>query len=202
MSQAAIQPGSSDQAKPLQIRARRRFAARIALDVLGRWGAKLGLIWIGWVAFLAIFAPLLASSHPLLMRTKDGAWSSPMLNHLSAVDVVLIVGSITAPILWRWRFAAPQHRLLAWTVVLLLTTASAIWLLRPPINVVYDQYRKQEAKGDVTFVLRTLIPYSPSDRLRDYPEDSRLLAPQTFGRVKTTGGGHHHRLPVLREIGE
>ena len=189
MSQPAIQPGSSDQAKPLQIRARRRFAARIALDVLGRWGAKLGLIWIGWVAFLAIFAPLLASSHPLLMRTKDGAWSSPMLNHLSAVDVVLIVGSITAPILWRWRFAAPQHRLLAWTVVLLLTTASAIWLLRPPINVVYDQYRKQEAKGDVTFVLRTLIPYSPSDRLRDYPEDSRLLAPSWGHLMGTTALG-------------
>ena len=189
MSQAAIQPESSSQAEPLQIRAPRRFGARIALDVLGRWGARLGLIWIGWVAFLAVFAPLLASSHPLLMRTKDGEWSSPMLNHLSAVDVVLIVGSISAPILWRWRFAAPRRRLLAWTIVVLLTTASAIWLLRPPINVVYSQYREQVAEGEITFVLPTLIPYSPSDRLRDYSEDPRLLAPNWRHLMGTTALG-------------
>lgn len=67
--------------------------------VLRRPLAILALTWIAIVAFFAVFAPLIANGHPLLWRTlaADGAvtaTSSPLLVHLSAVDLLLLAGTL------------------------------------------------------------------------------------------------------------
>ena len=36
--------------------------------VLKRNGARFGLLWIGLIAFFAIFAPLIANSHPWMIE--------------------------------------------------------------------------------------------------------------------------------------
>ena len=72
--------------------------------VLHRWGARLGIAWIGVIAFFAIFAPFVASGLPiwtvqyeLLADGSRGdelrAWS-PLWQGLSAIDVALLVGCI------------------------------------------------------------------------------------------------------------
>ena len=33
--------------------------------VVGRFGARLALVWIGTIAFFAVFAPVLANAHPI-----------------------------------------------------------------------------------------------------------------------------------------
>ena len=63
--------------------------------VVGRAGARVALVWIGLIAFFAVFAPVVANAHPLL-RTKvaTGEWDSPLWQSLSAVDLVLLAGAL------------------------------------------------------------------------------------------------------------
>ncbi len=80
------------------------FWADAFSQVIRRPAAVLGLIWIAIVAFFAIFSPVVASGHPVLMWTlnEDGSresMTSPMLRMLTLADVVLIVWGLWAPIL-------------------------------------------------------------------------------------------------------
>src|SRR5690606_14792524 len=60
--------------------------------------------------------------------------------------------------------------------VLVVSTVTSWWLVRPPQAVVYERYREREAAGQIQAVYRTIIPYSANDRLRDQPS-MRLQAP-------------------------
>lgn len=163
----------------------RSYTARVALDTVGRPGARLGLAWIGLMTVLAVIAPLIASSHPIIMK-MDGQWSSPMLKHLTAIDVTLLVAAVAGGVLllarrlpWRW---------LIWLGVLVLTLIITWITVKPPQAIVYSQYREAQAEGRVSFVLRTLIPYSPTDRMRD-EDDSRTQAPDWQHLMGTTING-------------
>ncbi len=79
--------------------------------VIKRRGAIFGLCWIVVVLFFAVFAPLIANGHPILLRTigPDGSilsTSSPLVNNLGSTDVALLAffGVFTA-----WWFL-PQSR--------------------------------------------------------------------------------------------
>lgn len=75
-------------------------------QVLKRSAAVIGLCWVAAVAFFAIFAPLIASGHPLLLWTTnaDGneQLSSPLIRMLTLPDVMLIVWGVWTPILFFW----------------------------------------------------------------------------------------------------
>ena len=68
-------------------------------QVLRRPGALCGIAWICVVAFFALFAPFVASGHPLLLVETDGGLSSPLLDRLTAADVLLAAGGLGAA-LW------------------------------------------------------------------------------------------------------
>src|SRR6476646_3591503 len=65
------------------------FVQRVVRHAFSGFGARAGLLWIGVLATLAIVAPLLANTHPLLMK-MDGVWSSPWWNHLTPLDISLL----------------------------------------------------------------------------------------------------------------
>ncbi|MGV6814691.1 MAG: ABC transporter permease [Phycisphaerales bacterium] len=72
-------------------------------QVIRRPAAMIGIIWIAIVAFFAIFAPVIASGHPLIAWAINedgtrGAMSSPMIRMLTMADVVLLVWGIWTPI--------------------------------------------------------------------------------------------------------
>lgn len=84
--------------------------------------ARIALCWIGVVAFFAVFAPILANSHPIWMRTTrpDGAVavSWPLLDSLTATDVLLLLAALVGvplvvwPARWlpaAWREAMPSR---------------------------------------------------------------------------------------------
>lgn len=76
-------------------------------QVIRRPGAIFGLTWIAIVGFFAVFSPVLASGHPLVMHEigPDGSVTNtvyPMLENLKSTDVLLLLGAIAGFI---WMFA-------------------------------------------------------------------------------------------------
>ncbi len=72
-------------------------------QVIRRPGAVIGMAWVAVVAFFALFAPLIANGHPLVMWEigadgKKGSMTSPLLSNLSAADTVLIAWGIVVPL--------------------------------------------------------------------------------------------------------
>ena len=245
--------------------ARRSLIGQALYDTFGQTGARIGLVWIAFLAALAVFAPLLANSHPILMKLKGGGWSSPMLVFLTPLDLSLLVYFAYACAVLARRLPAPQalaHLLwpvmaaavivpagfvaaalvavvrmrrpllslalyrpdwladlgwsaggvLGWAWVILVNLAvvalaagavllavrasiaffrdlrpapalkvaavitvvavAAAWFFKTtPENVIYERYRESEKAGRVDRIARTVIPYSPNDRLRDRPEE-------------------------------
>ncbi|MCG5535334.1 ABC transporter permease [Ectothiorhodospira mobilis] len=145
--------------------ARRSYAAQVAREVLARWGARVGLAWIGLLVLVAVFAPFLASSHPLLL-VQEGRLSSPVLAHLGAADLALLAGFVAAVAV---AFGRPpwSRRLAVVLAALLVGGGGGALFLSPPDLVIHAQYREAEARGAYDWVLRAPVPYSPKDYLRD-----------------------------------
>src|SRR5688572_13854695 len=168
-----LPPDTRDAAPaPRSSASRRSYLARTALDTLGRTGAKLGVAWIGFVALCAVFAPFIANSHPFLKK-MDGRWSSPLVEHLTAADVTLLVAFFAAVVLALLRGIAGKTRVWAFFGIVAVTAAAAWLFVTPPKAVVFSQHREDMQAGRVEFILHAPIPYSPSDRLRDQSDPSR-----------------------------
>ena len=142
------------------------FARRVLRDTFVRTGARIGLAWILVLVVFAVFAPFLANSHPLLL-SQQGEWSSPLLRFIGPGDVVLLIAFFLGIVLAMIkRYSWPQ-RLGIYLVVVLIATLLANLFVEPPKLTVYEQYREAERAGRYDWVVRTPIPYSPRDYLRD-----------------------------------
>src|SRR4051794_3163821 len=73
----------------------RAFARQAPADPVGRSGARVGLAWVVVLAFCGVFAPFIANSHPILLKT-GGRWSSPLVRHLTPADVILLLATAAA----------------------------------------------------------------------------------------------------------
>jgi peptide/nickel transport system permease protein len=112
----------------------RPWLAEVMDDTIGRTGARLGLVWIGVVAFLAVFAPFLANTHPYLLKTDDpslvrqfGTWSSPLLRYLGGADVALVIVAVAAVALWFSRRLGTAQKLLLFFAVLFAALPITYW---------------------------------------------------------------------------
>lgn len=105
---------------------RRTFLQQVVHDALQPLTARLGLVWIATLAFLACFAPLIASSHPIVLKS-DSVWSSPMLRHLTAVDVALIAAFVAGVVLLAWQRLSAGAALLTLLLVTMAAYLSAGW---------------------------------------------------------------------------
>jgi peptide/nickel transport system permease protein len=150
------------------------WSRRVLREVLLRWGARLGLAWIGLLVLIAVLAPVLANSHPLAVL-QDGAWSSPMLRHLTAADTTLM-GMLVVALLIALIPGSRLLRLGIWVGASVAAGLLSFWLVSPPTLVVYEQYREAESAGLYERVIRAPIPYSAKDYLRDFA-DTGLEAP-------------------------
>ncbi len=150
------------------------YAAQILRDTFSRWGARLGLFWIGVLVFCAVFAPLLANSHPLLL-SQNGQWQSPMLQFMTPNDVIILaLLLITATLLlMRWTL---RHKIMTGLGLLFVVATLSISSVSPPELTVYEQYRENDKAEQYDWVIHAPIPYSPKDYLRD-EGDTGLEAP-------------------------
>jgi peptide/nickel transport system permease protein len=154
------------------VQAPRSWIGNVLLRTVGRTGARIGLAWIAIVAFCAVFAPFLANSRPILIK-MDGQWSSPLVQYLTMADVTLLALVLAAAVILPVRRASLQQRVLLIAAVTVLSLVLGMVFVQPPRVVAHEQWREAEEAGQVEWVLRTPIPYSPTDRLRDQFELDR-----------------------------
>ena len=153
---------------------RRSFAARVLRSTFVRLGARVGALWIGVLMVAAAFAPLIANTHPLLMRA-GGRLESPALTHLTTADVVLMCMFVAGAALLVAR-CAPR----TWAVALAATLAGSTLLgtafTDPPVLTVHEQYREAARAGEIEWAIHAPVPWSPKDYQRD-AGDTGLEAP-------------------------
>jgi peptide/nickel transport system permease protein len=136
---------------------------------IGQLGARLGLAWIVFVGFCAIFAPFLANSHPYLIK-MDGHWSSPLLKTLTPADVLLLLLTAAGIVLWftKQRFATKLGGLL-W--VFLIGWPLTLW--KPAWNWMHASGGSPQQRGtflgiilliDLVFAVIVLMRLSMSAR--------------------------------------
>lgn len=211
-----LQPDDPSVSRP---RLPRSFLGRVAYDVLGRWGARLGLAWVVLLVLAAVFAPLIANSHPILWQARidtdqpmaelqagvvfargpvdeqtglQQVVSSPLLGYLTAVDITLGVALVVAGGLLLIRLPL-RMRGLIWIGIVGAAAVIAWLTVAPPENDTLSFYREVEAAGQVDWVVRTPIGYSPNDRQRDVlgltQLDPRHNPPSARHWMGTTGQG-------------
>lgn len=140
-----------------------------ASEALAKWGVRLSLAWLIAIGFFAVFAPFLANSAPVVMKSQ-GHWSSPLLTTLQWTDVFLLVA--TPAVAWL-TFGLKRLN----NFVRLIGIAALIFAIgsvsyaaldrRSNQMVIYDQYRADVASGKIEWALHTPIPFSPRDYSRD-----------------------------------
>lgn len=152
----------------------RSYVRRVVDDTVAQMGSRVGLAWIALLTFLAVFAPILANSHPLLL-SEGGRFESPALAYMTVADVTIMALFITVVILcfFRWQF---NTKALVFFIAFLVIIVATTQTVAPPQLTIYEQYREENASGDYDWVLFAPIPYSPKDYLRDYG-DTGLEAP-------------------------
>lgn len=152
---------------------RESFGRLILRKALAGVRVKVGLAWVGLLLFVAVFAPFLANSMPLLM-SKEGVISAPVLSYLTAQDATLLAAFFLGLLIWRLSLSAGR-RVLLLAAGVAVVGVFASWLVRPPALVVYDEFRGP-AYTDADWRIMPPIPYAPTDYLRDYG-DTGLEAP-------------------------
>jgi len=160
------------------------YVRQVVDAILHRAGALLGLIWIVVLVLLAVFAPFIANTHPYLVR-EGGRWSSPLLAHLSAADVILQVLFWSAAVFYCWPGLRPATRWMLWLGLGVAATAVFSSTIRPPEIVVYETYRDDQQAGKIDRAIYAPIPFSPDDHLRDQSA-VRLGAPSRTHMMGTT----------------
>jgi peptide/nickel transport system permease protein len=176
---------------------RQSYWRRILGQTFVRWGARLGLLWVGILALVGVFAPFLASSFPLLL-SQAGEMSSPVLDHLQPVDVLFLAAFITVLVLIPLRLTV-LRKLLVLSGVLAISAILVYNGVSPPKLVIYEQYRVAEAEGRYDWVLYAPVPYSPKDYQRDRGETG-LEAPLAKGERTHWFGTEQNGADVLSRM--
>jgi peptide/nickel transport system permease protein len=159
------------------------YSREVAGRVARRWGARIGIAWVTILIICAVFAPFLATSHPLLMKIH-GRWFSPAVQNLSAADVLLQLAFWLALVFWPIPIEM-LTKIVAWAIILMMAALPAIVWIHQPELVVYESYREAQREGKIERVIFAPIPYSPDDHLRDQ-DDASLLPPDSQHWMGTT----------------
>lgn len=166
---------------------RRHPLAGFLYSVFGRTGAMLGGIWVVFLVIVAVFAPLIATSHPWYMVSRDGEVSFPVLQHLTWVDVTLLVAFIlVVPLIFVARRVGAKLCMLVFFIAVMVCGVASYMFVEPPRLVVLSQYREMQKDGEVETMWLAPVPYSPTDRMREVMGKTEPLAPSWQHLLGTT----------------
>lgn len=149
----------------------RSFVQMAVRQTFSDWGARLGLVWLVFLAMLAVLGPVIASSHPVYVRTVDGDVSSPLWRSLTPADLALLFGALAGVVTLglRRRF---RPALIAFALAA-VAGAGVGAIKGTPATVVYERWRELDRAGQLKTVIWAPIAHSPNDRNRDNPDARR-----------------------------
>jgi len=156
---------------------RRTYIDMVIARTLAGPGARLGAIWIGLLIGLACLAPLIANSHPYILKRTTGEIEFPLFRFLRPVDVILLVLLVCGGVLWFLTALSRPKRWLIFLAITAITIPVCFLTVDPPIREVFQTYRQAEAAGEIEWMIEPPIAYSPRDRQRDRVEDRRYVEP-------------------------
>ncbi len=151
------------------------YWTQVAEQTFSRRAARLASLWIGVIAFCAVFAPLLANTWPVLVK-MDGHWSSPLARHLTPSDVILLVLGFSVIIAMFFRRTSRLRRAMWLAGIVVIASIFAFTFVHPPLTDDYTQYRELDHEGKIEAKLMAPLPLSANDFQRDVP-DAELQAP-------------------------
>jgi peptide/nickel transport system permease protein len=104
----------------------RGFWADAWAHIVRRPGVVAAMAWLGIVAFFAVFAPVIASGHPLVLRQLDSAGrvadvSYPLFRNLAPADIGVMLGTVMGTLFiffWPAGTRAARVGLVIWGAVL------------------------------------------------------------------------------------
>jgi peptide/nickel transport system permease protein len=178
-------PDDSTVADRAASRAAQNYWKRAWIDTFRNKRAQVSAVWIGLLVFCAVFAPLLANTHPLLLK-QNNQWSSPFLRYLTPPDVSLIVIFFVAASL----LLAKSIPYRGWIFIgATLATIVVAYLIVKPADVrSYGVYRLDQKAGKIQHAIYAPVRYSPVDRQFEQ-EDVSLQPPSREHWLGTDGNG-------------
>lgn len=152
------------------------FMRRILKRTFSDWGAKFGLFWVAVLVIMAVFAPFLANTIPLL-ASQNGAISAPFLRYFTIEDVIFISAFFIILLIWISPLgkSAPKA-ITSFFILMSIATVLANTFVRPPQLVIYDDFRLHQKEGKYDWSINAPIPFSARDYMRDV-KDTPLREP-------------------------
>ena len=152
------------------------FMHRILKRTFSDWGAKFGLFWVAILVIMAVFAPFLANTIPLL-ASQNGVISAPFLRYFTIEDVIFISAFFIMLLIWVSPLGKSASRAISSFFILMsIATILANTFVKPPQLVIYDDFRLHQKEGKYDWSINAPIPFSARDYMRDV-KDTPLREP-------------------------
>ena len=140
---------------------------RVLPQILAGWGARIGLIWVGVLVFIAVFAPFIANSMPLI-ASESGRIVFPVFQYLTTEDVIVLAAFFGLVILFKSPLRANLKKLfLIFIIMIVGVTIVSSHVMVKQENIVYSEFREKVEDGSYKWAVMPPIPYAPQDYLRD-----------------------------------
>lgn len=146
------------------------FMARVLRRTFSGAGAKIGLFWVGVLVIMAVFAPFLANTVPLLV-SENGSISAPFIRYFTVEDVIFLSVFLIVLIIWLSPLSRTFARTMsAFFILVTLATVLANSFVKPPQLIIYDDFRSQQKQLEYDWSINAPIPFSARDYMRDVTE--------------------------------
>lgn len=146
------------------------FMTRVLRRTFSGAGAKIGLFWVGVLVIMAVFAPFLANTVPLL-ASENGAITAPFLRYFTVEDVIFLSVFLIVLVIWLSPLSRTFSR--AMSAFLILTSIATILansFVKPPQLIIYDDFRTKQAQGKYDWSINAPVAFSARDYMRDVSE--------------------------------
>ncbi len=143
------------------------FTKRILRQSFSGWGARIGLAWVMILVVLAVFAPFIANSMPLL-ASENGTLVFPVLRYLSIEDIIVLAAFFILLLL----LLSPLRQslkvlLMVFVMAIIGVTIVSKQFVVEQQNIVYEDFRHALKSDQYDWAVMPLVPYAPKDYLRD-----------------------------------
>lgn len=176
------------------------FMRRAMRHTFSGWGARIGATWVAILVFIAVFAPFLANTVPLL-ASKDGNMTAPFLRYFTVEDVIFLSAFSILLLIF---LIKPLRKSFTRAIVtffslMLISTLLANVFVKPPQLIIYDDFRLEESKAEFDWAVNAPIPFSARDYMRDVKE-TPLNAPLAVGQFTHYMGTEENGADVLSRM--